>query len=206
MVADLSVDVTNLQEVVNFLNAMPVETFGQAKTVFSKAVLSASNKTKDNAANILKIRTGLLKRSIKFDVAGTNVHNLRARVYSASVVGGKPVIYAPLHEGKPDGSDTTIRAIDKYMGVPGGPYLNIPGQQNKTPAGATRMKAREVFNAGGFIMGRTVMRGGTNEMRMYDVMFFLVKSVEIKPRLGMLKAAEAEIPTILSDLQAIIGT
>jgi len=200
MVADLSVDVTNLQEVVNFLNAMPVETFGQAKTVFSKAVLSASNKTKDNAANILKIRTGLLKRSIKFDVAGTNVHNLRARVYSASVVGGKPVIYAPIHEGKPDGSDTIIRAIDKYMGVPGGPYLNIPAPANKTPSGVTRMKAREVFNAGGFIAKKTVFNAAG------EPMFWLVKSVRIKPRLGMLKAAEDEVPTILSDLQAIIGT
>jgi len=201
MAEDLSIEVRNLREVVNYLNAMPVETFGQAKTVFRQVVIRTDKQIKDNATNILKVRTGNLKRSFMFDVAGTNVHNLRARVYSASVVGGKPVIYAPIHE-----YGGTINAKNAYKGVPGGPYLNIPGQQNKTPAGATRMNAREVFNAGGFIMGRTVMRGGPNEMRMYDVMFFLVKSVEIKPRLGMLKAAEDEIPTILSDLQAIIGT
>jgi len=200
MVVDLSVDVTNLQEVVDFLNAMPVETFGQAKTVFRQAVIRTDKQIKDNATNILKVRTGNLKRSFMFDVAGTNVHNLRARVYSASVVGGKPVIYAPLHEGKPDGSDTTIRAIDKYMGVPGGPYLNIPAPANKTPSGVTRMKAREVFNAGGFIAKKTVFNAAG------EPMFWLVKSVRIPARLGMLEAAEDEIPTILSDLQAIIGT
>ena len=195
MVADLSVDVTNLQEVVDFLNAMPVETFGQAKTVFRHAVVRTDKQIKDNATNILKVRTGNLKRSFMFDVAGTNVHNLRARVYSASVVGGKPVIYAPIHE-----YGGTINAIDKYMGVPGGPYLNIPAPANKTPAGVTRMKAREVFNAGGFIAKKTVFNAAG------EPMFWLVKSVRIPARLGMLEATEDEVPTILSDLQAIIGT
>jgi len=195
MPGDLSIEVRNLREVVDYLNAMPVETFGQAKTVFSKAVVNASNKTKDNAKNILKIRTGLLKRSINVEVSGTNVHNLKASVYSASVVGGSPVIYAPIHE-----YGGTINAIDKYMGVPGGPYLNIPAPANKTPSGVTRMKAREVFNAGGFIAKKTVFNAAG------EPMFWLVKSVRIPARLGMLEAAKDEVPTILSDLQAIIGT
>jgi hypothetical protein len=62
------------------------------------------------------------------------------------------------------------------------------------------MKAREVFNAGGFIAKKTVFNAAG------EPMFWLVKSVRIPARLGMLEAAEDEIPTILSDLQAIIGT
>ncbi len=194
MTDDLSVSVRNLREVVDYINGLSTESFPKVKTVFRQSMMRVDAKIKDNATNILKVRTGNLKRSFMFDVGGTDVHNLRASVYSASVVGGSPVIYAPIHE-----YGGTINAIDKYMGVPGGPYLNIPAPANKTAAGVTRLKAWEVFNAGGFIGGKTVFNSEGVPM------FWLTKSVTIRPRLGMLEAAEGDIPTLLSDLVSVIG-
>jgi len=173
---------------------MPEDTFTQAKTVMSKGVAAINKQVKDNATNILNVRSGRLRRSLQFEVSGTNLKNIQASVYSASVVGGSPVAYAPIHE-----YGGTIKAKNKYKGVPGGPYLNIPTDANKTPAGVTRLNARQVFQAGGYIGGRVVFNNAD------EPMFYLVKSVTIPARLGMEAAAEDEIPTILSGLASVIG-
>lgn len=194
MTESMSVNITNLREVVSYLDSMPAQTSVQAKAAFTGAATRADAQIKDNATNILKVRTGTLRRSINMEVKGTDLKSLKASVFSKSIVGGSEVVYAPIHE-----YGGTITATDKYMGVPGGPYLNIPTSQNKTAAGVTRLQAREVFNAGGYIGGRTVFNAEGTPM------FWLTKSVTIKPRLGMVDAANDEVPTLLSDLAAIIG-
>jgi len=192
--ADVSVKTINLKDVAEYLKNMPEDTFTQAKTVMSKGVAAINKQVKDNATNILNVRSGRLRRSLQFEVSGTNLKNIQASVYSASVVGGSPVAYAPIHE-----YGGTIKAKNKYKGVPGGPYLNIPTDANKTPAGVTRLNARQVFQAGGYIGGRVVFNNAD------EPMFYLVKSVTIPARLGMEAAAEDEIPTILSGLASVIG-
>lgn len=184
----VSVQVNNLAEVTRSLNRVPQMWFDDAKKVFQNATLRASNKTKSNATSILNVRSGHLKQSINQEVRGNNLQTLKASVFSASVVGGMPVKYAPIHE-----MGGTVTAKDKYMTVPGGPYLNIPTAANRTAAGVTRLQAREVFAMGGYLRGRSVWLG--------DVMMFaLVRQVRIPPRLGMQEACNDEIPTILSEL------
>jgi len=182
----MDVTVTNLHEVLTELNRVPMMWFDGAKTAFQKATLAASNQTKDNATSILNVRSGRLRQSIGQEVKGTAISNIKASVFSG-------VKYAAIHE-----FGGTVRAIDKYLGVPGGPYLNIPMSDNKTAAGVTRMQAREVFNNGGYIVR---LRSGKYGVFMDGkLMFVLVKSVTIPARLGMRDATEEQIPTLLSDL------
>lgn len=184
---------TNIDEIQKYLKKLPVESFDTAKLYFSQAAFAADAKIKRNATDILKVRSGALKRSIRFEVKGTSIATLRASVYAAGKVGGQTIKYAPIHE-----YGGTIRAKNAYHGVQGGPYLNIPARANKTASGVTRMGAREVFNQGGYIVGKVVYLNGA-------AMFFLVKQVKIPARLGMTEAVDNVIPTLLSNIQRSIG-
>ena len=135
---------------------------------------------------------------MRTSVTGTKLSSLRASIYSAANVGGIPVAYAPIHE-----YGGTIKAIDKYTGVPGGPYLNIPTGSNKTAAGVMKMSAKMVFDDGGYIQKSKA--GNWGVFLGSQMMFVLKKQVKIPARLGMADAAESQIPTILSSLQELIG-
>jgi len=182
----MSVKMEGSKEVKTFLSGLPEHLFGESKIIFQKSAFSITNKIKTNATNILKVRTGHLKRSIGSKVSGTKLSTLNMSIYAAGKVGAANVVYAPIHE-----FGGTIRAKNAYRNVPGGPYLNIPAPDNKTPAGVMRMSARQVFAQGGHIGGKVVWLGD-------KPMFFLVKSVKIKARLGMVDAANEEIPTMLT--------
>lgn len=194
----LNVKVKNIAAIKRYLYIMPESMFKSARKVFSTAVFNADKKIKDNATTELKVRTGALRRSIVSMVSGNDLDTLQASVGSASKVGGVELVYAPLHE-----FGDTIRAKKAYKKVPGGPYLNIPMTANKTPAGVTRLQAREVFNQGGRVI--KTKNGKYGVLLDGQMMFILKKEVEIKPRLGMMKAAEDEVPTILSGLVNLIG-
>jgi len=186
-------------EVEKYLKEFPAVTFEQARAVYAKAVLAADTETKRNATDVLNVRTGALRRSIQSEVIGFDLHSLRASVFSGAYHGSKPVIYAPIHE-----FGGTVKAKNKYLRVPGGPYLNIPIGENKTPdAGVMRMTARMVFNKGGYI--RKSKRGKWIVFLESEPMFVLVKQVKIKPRLGMRKAADRQVEIILRDLKNIVG-
>lgn len=189
----MQIKIEEFDEVRTFLSNLPEDLFKKSKLIFRKTAFSIENKTKKNATDILKVRTGNLKRSIGSEVGGNSLSELNLSVYAAGKIGGQTVVYAPIQE-----LGGVIKAKNAYKNVPGGPYLNIPGLANKTAAGVQRMSAKQVFANGGFINGRTVMRGGDDNARAFDVMFYLVKSVTIKPRLGMVDAATDEIPTMLA--------
>jgi len=183
------VTTVNLKEVVDYLKSIPADTFEVSKKEIARALFDADKDIKTNTA--LKKRTGNLFKSIKTKVTGTNLGNLHASISTNS-------IYAPVHE-----YGDTIRAIDKYRNVPGGPYLNIPTDSNKTPAGVTRLQAREVFNQGGNIA--KFRSGKYGVMLNGEVMFTLHKQVTIKKRLHMVESAEDQIPTMLSRIADQIG-
>ena len=187
----MSTEVTtvNLREVMDYLESIPAESFDVAKKEIARSLLAADADIKTNTT--LKRRTGNLFKSIKTKVTGNNLSNLRASISTDS-------IYAPVHE-----YGATIRAIDKYTGVPGGPYLNIPTDSNKTAAGVTRLQAREVFNQGGNVV--KFRSGKYGVMLNGQVMFTLHKKVTIKPRLHMVESAEDQIPTMLSRIAEQIG-
>lgn len=183
----MDVTVVGLDEVVNLLDQLPKHSFDVAKVGISKAVLNTHAEVSSYSGG-LHNRSGLLRRSLKTDVKGTTLNDLSGDVYT-------DVKYAPIQE-----KGGTVKAIDKYLRVPGGPYLNIPLSSNKTAAGVMRMNARQVFSAGGYIIksriGNYLVMSGTGQP-----MFVLKKQVTIPARLGMEKAAEGEIPTLLSSLR-----
>jgi len=181
------VTVVGLDEVRLLLSEFPEHSFDVTKMAISKAVLNTHAEVSSYSGG-LNNRSGLLRRSLKTDVKGTTLNNLHGDVYT-------DVKYAPIQE-----KGGTIKAIDKYLRVPGGPYLNIPLSANKTAAGVMRMNARQVFSSGGYIvksrMGNYLVMSGTGQP-----MFVLKKQVTIPARLGMEKAADGEIPTLLSSLR-----
>lgn len=198
MADELKVEVRNLAEVNQYLQQMPENLFDDTKKVFQKAVLKADAKVKSNLTTVLKSRTGMLWRSLHTSVKGTTLKTLRASIYSLANVSGTPVVYAPIHE-----YGGTITAIDKYTGVPGGPYLNIPTGSNKTPAGIMKKSAKMIFDEGGYI--QKSRKGNWGVFLGGRMMFVLKSKVKIPARLGMRKAAEDQIPTILSSLKELVG-
>ncbi len=193
------VQIIGLKEVTEYFKKLPETMYMQTRDVFVDATLAAQGKTQSNLNTRMKKRTGALSRSIQTDVSGKDLDNLRASVFSAQTVGGQEIKYAPVHE-----FGANIRALDKYMGVPGGPYLNIPTEANKTASGVMRLPASQVFAQGGYV--RSIGRGRFGVFLGENMMFSLHKSVSIPPRMGMTDAATDEIPTILSKLNALIGS
>lgn len=185
-----SVQIVGLDEVRDLLKAIPENSFDSAKESIGKSILNIHTEVSSYSGG-LNNRTGRLKRSLKTELKGENLDDLRGAVFTKTK-------YAPIQEvgGK-------ISAKDKYVNVPGGPYLNIPLSANKTPAGVMRQNAGEVFNGGGYIVksktGKYIVMSVNNQP-----MFVLVKSVIIPPRLGMQKAADDEIPTLLGNLNSIL--
>lgn len=198
MTEDFKIEVKNLAEVNQYLNQIPENTFDDTKIIFQKAVLKADKRVKSLFGVRLKVRTGMLRRSLRTSVTGTKLSNLRASFYSVANVAGVSVIYAPIHE-----YGGTVEAIDKYRGVPGGPYLNIPTGSNKTPAGVMRKSAKMVFDEGGYI--QRSRKGNWGVFLGDKMMFVLKKKVHIPPRLNMIISAERQIPTILSSLKDLVG-
>jgi len=182
----INVELVGLDDVRSLIDELPEHTFDVARAAISDAVLNTHAKVSSFSGG-LHSRSGVLKRSLKTELNGTRLNELRGDVYT-------DVKYAPIHE-----KGGTVRAIGKYVRVPGGPYLNIPLSANKTAAGVMRMNARQVFSAGGYIIrsraGNYLVMSGTGQP-----MFVLKKQVTIPARLGMVKAAEDEIPTLLSTL------
>lgn len=195
--ADAVVRTVGTEEVQEYLAKLPERMFSEAKDAFTETATGAHAKVKerigDGSGDTLHSRTGQLARSIQFKVYGDTLRTLGASVFSEKSVAP----YAAVHE-----KGATIRAKDKYLGVPGGPYLNIPTQANKTAAGVQRLSARDVFAAGGFVVKGpqryvVMSRDGTP-------MFVLVNQVTIPARLQMVETVEGELPTLLSRLDAAL--
>ena len=195
----MEVIVKNLAEIELYFNQLPEETFEDAKGVFQRAVIRAHRKTQQILKWRLNRRTGMLARSMQMSVTGKKLNTLKASNYSLSAVGAAQVPYAPIQE-----FGGTITAKRAYRKVPGGPYLNIPVGNNLTPAGVMRYSAKEVFSRKGAHI-RKFKSGKYGVFLKNDLMFVLVKRVHIPARLGMIKANEDQVPTILSELQNLIG-
>lgn len=179
--------VVGLDEVLQLLRDLPEHSFNTAKGVITTATLNTHSKVSSYSGG-LKNRSGRLRRSLIFGVIGNTLNTLSGTVFTKSK-------YAPIQE-----EGGTITAQNKYLNVPGGPYLNIPLASNKTAAGVMRQNAREVFSSGGYIIkstaGKYLVMSGTGEP-----MFVLVKQVVIPARLGMQEAADSEVPILLSTLK-----
>jgi phage gpG-like protein len=181
MTSSIDATVVNLKEVTEYIKSIPAESFDIFKEELAKTLLSADADVKKNTD--IETRSGKLMQSITTELTGTDFSNLKASIYTNC-------IYAPIHE-----YGGTVRAKKAYLKVPGGPYLNIPTNENKTPAGVMRLGAKEVFNRGGYIAKAGKHYGVFLNGQM---MFTLVSSVTVPPRLHMITSVEGEIPTFLS--------
>ncbi len=196
----LSVRAEGIDEIQRWLKDMPDHAFTAAKRVFARAMLNAQSDVNDNIDD----RSGNLARSIQTEVIGTDIDSLRVSLYSAASVDGDAVIYGPVHEFGAQGANAIRPVNNRYAWVPGGPYLNIPEDANLTPARVMRMSATQVFASGEASVG--IKDGGGWGVYMgTTLMFSLIKKAEIPPTLGMRKAVEDQIPTVLSELQNLIG-
>lgn len=184
-----SITTHGIPELKDLLDILPEHVFKETSSAFKKASLGAQSTiiNRFGTENGLNSRTGLLRRSIKVSNKGNTIDTLKSSVFT-------DVKYAPIQE-----TGGTIRAKNKYTGVPGGPYLNIPLTANKTGAGVMRRDARSIFSTGGFIIkskaGNYLVMSGEG-----IPMFVLKKQVTIPARLGMQKAVEEQVPTLLSTL------
>ena len=195
----ISMQVKNLEEVNDYLKKLPEDSFDDAKLIFQKAVLAADAKVKLRFTSmIIKSRTDNLRRSLRTSVTGTTLKTLRASFHSVANVAGTKITYAPMQE-----IGGTVKAIDKYTGVPGGPYLNIPVFSNLTPAGVMRKSAKMLFDEGAHI--HKSKAGNWGVFLGSKMMMVLKKEVTIPARLGMVDTTNDQIPTILSGLRDLIG-
>ena len=190
--AAITVDVRGITEVRAMLTKFPDETFQAATKAIRVATVNAKRTIQGNfvsysgtrGSSRLQNRSGGLRKSIRRETSGKDLANLFSRVFSDHE-------NASVHE-----LGATINAKSKYVRVPGGPYLNIPTSSNLSGGGAMMFSPGEIFATGGYIFrsksGNFIVasKGGTP-------MFVLVKSVTIKPRLGMEKAVTDEVPTLL---------
>lgn len=195
---EISVQVENKDEIQKYLRDLPENSFKAARKVFAQAVLAADKETKQNATEVLNVRTGALRRSISNEVVGFDLDNLRASIFSGATGESAAVVYAPIHE-----YGGTIRAKKAFSRVPGGPYLSIPIADNLTGAGVMRMTPTMVFNQGGNLVKSR--RGNWVVLLGDKLMFVLKKQVTIKPRLGMNKAAENQVTFLMTSLAELIG-
>lgn len=193
MTITANVTIDGLDEINTLLSKLPDVAFDQTRAIIGKSVLAIHNQTEARIGNgtPLYSRSGYLKRSLKTQLSGTSLATLSGSVYSDA-------IYAAIQE-----QGGTVEAKRAYMGLAGGPYLNIPADANKTPSGVMRFSARDVFAAGGYIVKLTSLKARYAVFLDDRPMFWLVKSVTIPARLGMVTEAEAEIPTMLGRLQTM---
>lgn len=186
----LTVQITGLPEVRALVAAAPEQIYAAARGAFSEAVFTVQGAVLQRLqGNPLQSRTGNLARSIIPEVTGGSLKDLKGRVYSTAS-------YARIQE-----VGGTITAKNKYRWLKGGPYLNIPTENNKTAAGVTRLSSRDVFAQGGKVKNGSEGFGlYLHGLRMYR----FAKRVTIKPQLGMLQAADDEVPNLLSRLSALL--
>jgi len=179
----------NLKEVSDYIKQFPASTFTVYKKEMTRTLLEADTKIKTQTE--LKRRSGALMRSITTESQGTSFNDYFASIYT-------DMEYAPIQE---DGG--VIKAKKAYRKVPGGPYLNIPTQVNKTAAGVMRMTPKEVFSRGGRVVQCRPGKWGV--ILNGKMMFTLHKQVTIPARLHMVESVEDTVPTLLARLQSKLG-
>jgi len=198
MATNTTVKVEGVDEVNTLLAQLPDHSLTVAKDALRITLLDARDKVLGNferysksnfiGGDNLRTRSGQLKASIKTSVRGTKLSALSGSFYSTSPT-------APIHE-----FGGTVEAKKAYATVPGGPYMNIPLPSNLSSNGIQLQSPAQVFSSGGRII-KSKLNNFLVVSKQGLLMFVLKKSVYIKPRLGMVKAAEDEIPTLLGVLR-----
>lgn len=190
--------VEGLDDVQKILEKIPEVIFVNAKKTLASYVLSTQAEITQSfnrdPSTSLQTRTGNLQRSIDVENSGRKLETLRVSIFTDS-------IYAPIHE-----EGGTIRARRAFRNLNGGPYLAIPSDINKTRAGVTRFSPRDAFSIGASIVAIKNPKNAPFMIVDEDIgpLFWLVKEVDIKARLGMVKTTEKNVPALVDDLYDIL--
>lgn len=197
--------IAGIDELRSELQSIPPTLFKESKLIFADTGFRAQTAViRGIGSGPLYRRTGALARSIRTETTGTDLSTLSTSVFSQNPGGDKSVVYAPVHE-----LGDTIRAKDKYLRVPGGPYLNIPLDANKTAAGVTRRSARTAFAEGATLLRSkrgnwlVVDQRATKRGTKIVPLFALVKQVTIPARLGMRDTVSDFVPLMLERLRTV---
>lgn len=196
--------INGLEALRQELEALPATLFRESQLAFRDTGLRAQKAVVSRiGSGPLHRRTGSLARSIRTETVGGDLRALSTSVFSENPGGNRPVVYAPVHE-----LGDEIRAIDKYLRVPGGPYLNVPLAGNKTAAGVTRKSARTAFAEGATLFrskrGNWIIAGKpTTKSTKILPLFVLVKSVAIPARLGMRDTVSDFVPLLVERLRTV---
>lgn len=192
------IKVTGIEEVQELLRDIPEALFIDTKKSLAKTVLSIQSKVvlgfNGDPSLSLQTRTGNLQRSIKTENRGDDLASLRSSVFTRS-------IYAPIHE-----VGGTIKAKNAFRSLPGGPFLAVPSDNNKTAAGVTRFSPRDSFMIGASIRKLRNPRKAQYMIIDQDLgpLFWLVPEVIIKARLGMQDETDKAIPDLVKELDNIL--
>lgn len=184
--------ITGISEVTTLLSALPDVLFSDAKREIGVAVSNTHRIVSDRiiqGKGPLNSRTGALKRSLQIRVTGETLSTLSGSVFT-------DCIYAPVHE-----EGAVIVAKDKYKRVPGGPYLNIPLEDNLTKAGVMRYSAKDVFKTQKGFIYKDATSGKHFVAGNKGVMFVLVKKVVIPARLRMVATGDFEMAELMVRLR-----
>ena len=192
------VEVTGLEEVQRLLDKIPTALFLDTKKSLAKTVLTIQGNTvrgfNGDPSTSLQTRSGFLQRSIKTQNTGKDLKSLRTSVFTRS-------IYGPIQE-----EGGTIKAKKAFRNLPGGPYLAIPSDTNKTKAGVTRFSPRDAFGLGAHI--QKLRHARRAEYMIFDKdlgpLFWLVPDVTIKARLGLQDETDKQIPILIDRLDKIL--
>jgi hypothetical protein len=184
-----SVEIPDQRQLEADLASIPERLFPRAKNLARDGVLKAQRKTVSEMTGKGALRrSGTLARSIQTTARGSALDNLYASVGAAQTVGGKELVYAPVHQKGAlhnNAPRITIRAKNAFKNLPGGPYLTVPAPANQTGAGVMRMTPRQLFSGGGKIGTGSSGRG----ISLFDnngrEMFFLAKKVSFLRKLHL---------------------
>lgn len=186
------------EEVRALLKKIPDALFMDAKTSMARTLLSiqtdVTRRFNGDPSSTLQTRTGNLQRSFRVVSRGTSLDNLQSAIFTDSP-------YAPIHE-----EGGTIKARRAFRNLEGGPYLAIPSDLNRTQAGVTRFSPRDAFTIGAEIRRIRSPRRADYMILDEDLgpLFWLVKEVDIKARLGFGKIADDKIPFLIQQLDNIL--
>ena len=145
------VETANLLPLIAALDATPTQVTGIVRSVMRRGMVLAERHAKEIAKTALRVRTGMLVKSIRGKVEEDADAIYGVLGLAKAGAGAKVLLYAAVQEL---GTDGPIVAKKAYRKVPGGPYLNIPLEAALTPAGVARFTAREaadVYPGGTFI-------------------------------------------------------
>jgi len=189
-----TVEIQGLDEVKRLLAEMPEALFLETKKTLAETTLTIQRNVilgfNGDASISLQTRTGNLQRSIKTENRGKDLSTLRSSVFTNS-------IYAPIHE-----EGGTIKEKNAFKALPGGPYLAIPSDMNKTAAGVTRFSPTDAFNLGADL--RQIRNPRKAQFMIVEEnvgpLFWLVPEVIIKARLGMQDETDKQIPILINEL------